>query len=179
VTVFKLGMLSRSVGRYGNSEAAFLDAIAYAERARCLADEIDHQAVQVDALITLGEAYRQTARLSEAGVALEKACELLPSLGAHRSKALAFWHLATLRQHSGRLDDAGDLLEQGLQIVLAINDRRGQARLLLDLGKLRTRQNQWQEADKLLTRSMASAELIGDHQVHSEARRWLDQLRSR
>lgn len=179
VTAFKLGMLSRSVGRYGNSEAAFLDAIAYAERARRLADEIDHQAVQVDALITLGEAYRQTARLSEAGVALEKVCALLQPLGAHRSRALAFWQLATLRQHSGQLDDAGDLLEQGLQIVLVINDRRGQARLLLDLGKLRARQNRWQEADELLTRSMACSEQIGDHHVLAEARRWLDQLHSR
>jgi transcriptional regulator with XRE-family HTH domain/tetratricopeptide (TPR) repeat protein len=178
VTVFKLGMLSRSVGRYENSDA-FLDALAFAQRARRLADEIDHQTVQVDALILLGEAYRQTARLSEAGVALEKVCGLLEPLGAHRSRAIASWQLATLHQHSGRLDDAGDLLEQGLQIVLAIDDRRGQARLLLDLGKLRVRQGQWQEADELLKRSMICSEQIGDHYVHVEARRWLDQLHSR
>jgi transcriptional regulator with XRE-family HTH domain/tetratricopeptide (TPR) repeat protein len=177
MTLYKLGMLSRSIGPYDDSGEAFRDAIAYAERAQRLACELDHTALRIDALIILCEAYRKTGRLQEASASVEQARQLVQPLAAHRSAALACWQQARLHQQMGRLGAAGVLFERSLAITRAINDRRGQARILLDFGQLRMRQNQLESADELLAMAMACSEQIADRHLQREALRWLGQVR--
>jgi len=130
--------------------------VDYATQSLHLARIIGDASLQVDALVTLGSAYRYLGQPARATPALEEALELALSLDLRHSQAFVLWHLAMLARDSGRLDAAGGLLEQSLDLVRELQDRRGQAQLLLDFGQVRTDEGRLEEADDLLAAALAA-----------------------
>ena len=154
--------------------------VDYATQSLHLARIIGDASLQVDALVTLGSAYRYLGQPARATPALEEARELALLLDLRHSQAFVLWHLAMLARDSGRMDAAGGLLEQSLDLVRELQDRRGQAQLLLDFGQVRTDEGRLQEADELLAAALAAWPThTEDYSFRAKALDALGRLRSR
>ncbi len=155
-----LDMLAALLMKNGSSQAA----IMHASRGVQLAAVQGNTDVQINLLLTLGDAQLDLGQSENAARAFSQALELARNIGDEQHEALALYKLGTAHLDNGDADAAIHTWEQARDLFKAQLKRDYEGRVLGGLGNAYADQERWLEAIGYYKSALYIAREVGDRE---------------
>ncbi len=144
------------------SEGRYPDAIAGAEEALALCQQVGERAGRAAALMKLSEIRLELWELTEALEFVKSACEVYRELDDQLGLAEAYRRIGLIHHRMGESDTAIKHLEQALRIFRERADSVGTLRTLLGMLEVLTAQGDLEEAEALIRDGLELADVTDD-----------------
>lgn len=151
---------------YAEAVSNYGQAIATAQVAVELAQQVGDVAREAQAYLTWGQSLWRQGNYAAAQVRLNQAMQLAESLSL---KAHSLRRLGLVAWNQGQIAEARDYFEQTFQLFQQIGDRQGEGLALNNLGIIAAQQGNHTQATDHFERALLTCHKIGDRQAEANA----------